>query len=72
MSTTKENDTRAEGSNEDVRMPYEAPRIMKRRSLTRVTLFSGTGTSSVGFVGAAPTLENCAKRPRPPSCPNDS
>ena len=52
---------------DDARKPYEPPRIVKRRSLTRVTLFSGTGVSSVGFVGA-PTLENCAQFPRP-ACP---
>jgi hypothetical protein len=33
------------------RQAYEPPRLEKKRSLTRVTLFSGGGTSSVGMTG---------------------
>lgn len=71
MSTTNADQKRATGSEGfaiDARQPYEPPRIVKRRSLTRVTLFSGTGVSSVGFVGA-PSPESCAQLPRPPGCP---
>ncbi len=43
---------------------YEAPRIVKRVSVMKATLFSG-GTG--GMVGA-PTQENCAQFPRS-GCP---
>lgn len=29
---------------------YESPRVVRRQSLARVTLFSGGGTSTVGLV----------------------
>jgi hypothetical protein len=43
---------------------YEAPRIVKRVSVMRATLFSGGTGTMVG----APTQENCVKFPRS-ACP---
>jgi hypothetical protein len=37
----------------DARAPYEAPRIMKKRSVARVTLFSGTSAAGAAGVTSA-------------------
>jgi hypothetical protein len=36
----------------DARLPYEPPRVLKKRSVARVTLFSGGGTSAVGLTAS--------------------
>jgi hypothetical protein len=36
----------------DARLPYEPPRVLKKRSVARVTLFSGGGTSTVGLTAS--------------------
>ncbi len=47
MANTKSDD---EARVPDTRAPYEAPRLQKKRSIERVTLFSGSGASSVSSV----------------------
>ena len=41
---------RAEVAADTVRLPYEAPRITKKRSVARVTLLSGMGAVSMGVI----------------------
>jgi hypothetical protein len=38
----------------DPRPPYEPPRVTKKRSVSRATLFSGGGVPSTGITGAPP------------------
>ena len=35
----------------DARAPYEAPRLLKKRSVSRVTLFLGSGATGTGVTG---------------------
>ncbi len=42
--------TNASETNELNRKPYEPPRVEKKRSLERVTLLTGMGTSAVGII----------------------
>jgi hypothetical protein len=46
----KERDDLPEGS----RPPYEPPRITKKRSVARATLFTGGGPPSTGITGFPP------------------
>ena len=41
---------RAEPAGDAARLPYEAPRITKKRSVARVTLLSGMGAVSMGVI----------------------
>ncbi len=34
------------------RLPYEAPQVLKKRSVLRVTLFSGGGVSATGLTAS--------------------
>ena len=55
METTKEEKTKGNADvqpNEDGREFYEAPRMAKKRPLTRVTLFSGAGATGVSGLTA--------------------
>ena len=41
---------RTEQAGDAGRLPYEAPRITKKRSVARVTLLSGMGAVSMGVI----------------------
>ncbi len=36
----------------DTRRPYEAPKVLRRRSVQRATLFSGGGVSATGLTSS--------------------
>ncbi|MGA8890209.1 MAG: hypothetical protein WB493_01485 [Anaeromyxobacteraceae bacterium] len=38
---------------ETARRPYQAPRIVKRRAVSRATLFSGSGPDSGGVISTS-------------------
>jgi len=40
------------GGGDEPRLPYEAPRILKRHEVRRVTLFSGGGVVAVGLTAS--------------------
>jgi hypothetical protein len=42
----------SEETSPGVRRTYEAPRIVKRRSVARVTMLSGSGGTGVGVAGS--------------------
>jgi hypothetical protein len=50
--TTRERPEKANESVEELREPYEPPRLTKKRSVARVTLFSGRGAMGAGGLTA--------------------
>jgi hypothetical protein len=44
-------------SSQEARPPYEPPRITKRRSVSRATLFSGAGAAAEGVVTEGPPAQ---------------
>jgi hypothetical protein len=46
-------DEKALDADADARAPYEQPRLTKKRSVARVTLFSGSGASGASGLTSA-------------------
>jgi hypothetical protein len=53
MSERQERDAKATRNETDTRAPYERPQVTKKRSVARVTLFSGSGASGASGLTSA-------------------
>jgi len=50
--TTQPTESAATTASPETRRPYEAPKVLRRRSVQRATLFSGGGVSATGLTAS--------------------